>query len=851
MNKQKSVTGVLAKRSFKANRGRNIVAALAVILTTMMFTTLFTMAQSMSKNLLEMTFRQTGYDAQVSFKSITNEQIDKIAAHPDVANIGQSIVLGLAENNALLGRQLEIRWADNSYAKHSFSAPTTGRMPKADDEIALDTTTLDRLDIPHETGQTVTLEWRKDTNSDEKLTSTFNLCGYWEANKSVTSSLAFVNKQYAEQMTEGRPNIDGQVFGLRMAQVTLNSDDNIEKTMDTILSDTGIKNLDYGVNLAYSPEMNAQAAQEGLPMYLGMVLIFISGYLIIYNIFQISVTTDIRFFGRLKTLGTSSKQIRNIILRQSARLCLIGIPIGLVLGYIVGSLLVPVMLGMLGEDAFVAANPIIFIGSALFAAVTVLVSSLRPSQLAGKVSPLEALRCTDIDGGKRKQKKSKKGASVCAMAWSNLGRNKKRTAMVICSLSLGLILLSCFYAKNAAFDLNKYLENEIIADFELTDATHEDRINGYNPQGTTLNESLLNQIYAIKGLESTGSMYTHQFLWDMDEKTTQNLSQYYNKDRISQWEEYDPAGAKALLEAIDQKQAEVVLYGLEGIPLDTITQDDHILSGDYNADLFAEGNHVIAISSAAGDSANSDKQALPAASAGSQVIMEGKTYTVMAVVESLLSVDSAAMEAGRTEAFSLDFIIPADTFCTQWPSNTIRKLYVNVNDSSISNAQKLLDTYSANATPALPFSSKNTITKQYQEETASSAVMGNAISVVIALVGILNFINSMVTAVISRKKEFAMIQSIGMTKNQLCKMLICEGGYYAGITIVVSYCLSALAVNTVVRSMVSDGFSTFRFTLLPLYICIPILLMFAVLIPVLCFRNLGKQSIVEQLRAVD
>ena len=109
----------------------------------------------------------------------------------------------------------------------------------------------------------------------------------------------------------------------------------------------------------------------------------------------------------------------------------------------------------------------------------------------------------------------------------------------------------------------------------------------------------------------------------------------------------------------------------------------------------------------------------------------------------------------------------------------------------------------------------------------------------------------MVTAIISRRREFAMIQSIGMTKRQLRKMLTFEGLYYAGITLVISYILSAFTVGVIVRALTAGGFTTFQFTLLPLIICTPVLLIFAVLLPYLCFRNLEKDSIVERLRAVD
>jgi putative ABC transport system permease protein len=109
----------------------------------------------------------------------------------------------------------------------------------------------------------------------------------------------------------------------------------------------------------------------------------------------------------------------------------------------------------------------------------------------------------------------------------------------------------------------------------------------------------------------------------------------------------------------------------------------------------------------------------------------------------------------------------------------------------------------------------------------------------------------MVTAIVSRKKEFAMIQSVGMTKRQLRKMLVFEGLNYAVLTLLISYTVSAPAVGIVVRGMVEGGYSTFHFTLLPLMICTPVLIAFAVIVPYICFHNLDKQSIVEQLRMVE
>lgn len=838
----------LNQRTFKKNRGRNLVAIIAILMTTIMFTTLFTLAQSMSKNMVEMTFRQTGYDGQASFKSITAEQFSLIADHPDVAEAGESLVLGLAQNKKLGGKQVEIRWSSDINAEHSFAMPTTGTMPTAADEIALDTLILDRLGIPHQLGETVKLEWRKDLAKDEVTTSTFTLCGFWEGNESVYASMAWVSREFADEMI-GDHVADGKtsILGLHTAQVILHSDRNIEATMENILADTGLTGLKFGVNLAYSPEMNATAAQESLPMYLGMVLVFLAGYLIIYNIFQISVTADIQFYGKLKTLGTTTKQIKKLIYGQANRLCVIGIPLGLLLGWLLGMVLVPVLMGRLEGDPVVSANPLIFLGSALFAWLTVTISCLRPARLAGKVSPIEALRMSDAaTTSKKKSKRTRNGASITGMAWANLGRNKKRTVTVICSLTLGLVLLSCFYAKNAAFDMEKYLSELTISDFKLDDSSSANQIGGYDPHGSTLNAELVESVEGLAGLEAIGHQYSHQFELTLDDETVQNIDAFYTQEMLDDWATYDPAGPAQIENAKETHKAIGVLYGMDGIPLDAITQERYLLSGSYDAEKFASGDYVLVIGPAI-DSIEKNA-VLPVPTVGSSIELENRTYTVMAVVYPLQSVDEGAYEGGVQDQLCMSFIIPTVTFQQQWPENALRRLFFNVDDEHIPAAQEMIDAYTKTVDTSLPVTSRKTMAEQYEAETRASAVMGNTISVIIALVGVLNFINSMVTAIVSRKKEFAMIQSVGMTKRQLRKMLICEGLDYAAITLIVSYIVSTLAVGIGVRAMTANEFSTFHFTLMPLMICTPILLVFAVLIPFLCFKNLEKQSIVERLR---
>lgn len=819
----------LTNRSFQKNKGRNFVAIIAVFLTTMMFTTLFTLAQSMGKNMTELYLRQSGTTAHASAKEITDAQIEQIAAHPDIVSYGRSIVAGVAENRELAGRQLEIRYGSDQYAKDSFAYPTSGKMPERKDEIALDAWILEQLGIPLELGQTVTLEWQQGP-------SIFTLCGWWEGNRSSYASMAWVSEEFVlDACNHVSAPKEGQVLGLRMMGITFADDKNIAEKVQKVLRDCGLTDMEFMPNIAYTAEMQSSILAENLPMYGGMLFVFIAGYFIIYNIFQISVAADISFYGMLKTLGMTAKQMKKMIYGQGNRLALMGIPIGLVVGYLLGCVLVPVLIPVSDFKLTISASPVIFIGASLFSYVTVIISCMLPARIAGRVSPIEALRYTDVDSGVRKKcRKSKNGASLPKMAWENLWRNRKRTVMVLCSLTLGFVLMSFFYAKNASFDIEKYLMDLSVADYEIDDAFES---------GQVITDALLEELAALGTVESTGRLYFTNTKLTLSAQARENLRAFYTDERLKEFASYDPTFPlwKDQFDLIiNGGESTYTIYGADGLILEAAINKNYLLNGVFDAENFAGGNYCLAIGPS-----TSPGSLLPTYSVGEKVQIAGREFEVMAVVSPL-----QPMVAGVSEQIcDLPLIIPADCFKELFPECGLRKYYFNVADETLEDANNLLTAHQKATAFGMNIVSRQTIAEQYETQTRAASVMGYMISAVIAIVGMLNFVNSMVTSIISRKREFAMIQSIGMTKRQLCQMLTLEGGYYAGLTLTASYVIGALTVGVLVRGMVEGGFSTFHFTLLPLVCCTPVLLVLAVMIPYLCFRNLEKQSIVERLRA--
>lgn len=194
------------------------------------------------------------------------------------------------------------------------------------------------------------------------------------------------------------------------------------------------------------------------------MIFVITGYLLIRNIFEISVVQEIKKYGLLRTIGTTEKQIKRIVYKQAFWLSIIGISIGLILGYIVGILMLPWILNfMKGEyhnlSVNLSFNPIIFVVAGIFSAITVWVSIKKPFKIAATISPIEATRYYEKDNyhSANKNRLSFKNR-ITEMAWRNLRRNSKRTIFIVLSMILCIILLNSAIAIGNSVDVkNMYL----------------------------------------------------------------------------------------------------------------------------------------------------------------------------------------------------------------------------------------------------------------------------------------------------------------------------------------------------------------------------------------------------------
>lgn len=195
------------------------------------------------------------------------------------------------------------------------------------------------------------------------------------------------------------------------------------------------------------------------------------------------------------------------------------------------------------------------------------------------------------------------------------------------------------------------------------------------------------------------------------------------------------------------------------------------------------------------------------------------------------------------------FYMPTENYLPLCTSPHLVSFPFNVKDGTDTQMKEFLDSYVKDIEPSMDFDCKETYVSSFENLTSLIVTIGGALSIVIGFIGIVNFVNSVLTSIITRRKEFAMLQSIGMTGKQLRKLISFEGLYYSLGTIFASVVFGTLFSVIIVKG-ISDGiwFFTYHFVMWPMLVIYPCLIILTVLIPALLYKQISKTSIIERLR---
>lgn len=862
--KNKKVIRRLSDRSFRASRTRNLMAVIAIALTAMLFTTLFTLGIGTVENFQRQTMRQSGSDCHGVIKNITMEQYDKLSKDPSIMESANCILVAYGvENEAFLKRHLEAWYYPQYHYKHCFIDIIDGRAPEAADEILMDDVSMDLLGLAPEAGQQVTLQLRIKNADATVINRTFTVSGVIKADPALDVGFAIVSEAYlsahADELVYTYDKDYSPTGAVRM-DITFSNSFSIQEKLDKVIEDAGYStdetSPDYVASNANWAYVSGSTEQDPITVGAvagGLLLIILTGYLIIYNIFQISVIRDIQYYGLLKTIGATGRQIKKIIRRQALLLGILGIPTGLVCGYFIGSAMMPKMMAMtsyVGNEVGVSMHPLIFIGSAVFTLLTVWISTGKPARIAAKVSPVEAVRYTEHAGGKKKGKKSTDGGKLPKMALSNLGRNKKRTVLVIFSLSLAIVLLNSVFTVTHSFDLDTYLKRFVSTDFQVANANYFNVMSGYygssedTIQEENLTESFVEYCQSLDGYQDGGRLYMTQNM-GLRKDSWEAPASFPRTADGQPGEEF--GGEIMELNELDEENWLVSFYGMDDFFYSVI----EVYKGESDLETLKEkmdtGKYMLV--SVPTDDYDQIQQDGIVHQPGDKVMLtcaDGQTreFEVLALIK-----DNSYALTNRSYMTPFFYYVPSRVFKEMASDEYLMCFSFNADDDKEEEIADELEAYTTQVEPTMDFESKGYWLEQFDGLIGLFTLIGGVLSLVIGLIGILNFVNSILTGIVTRQGEFAMLEAIGMTKRQLRKMLILEGLYYAIATIGFSLVFGALFSCTALR-VLSGGmwFMKYHFVIWPMLLVFPVLLVLGALVPAAAFRFFKKESVVERLR---
>lgn len=802
----------LSRKMLKSNQSRNRFVVLAILLTTFMIATIFSIGISYTQNYQTMLERSAGTKADLTLSNPTREQREKAASMEGVKKTGLVSTVGLIEaggkENFWLRAMEESAWKEDY---RLLCSDIAGHYPQSEREVMLSRAALETLGIQEPVaGMEISLSYR---TAQGRQTTEMVISGWYTNYDWPQGGLpeALLSEEWLAQGEQTLYIYAGS-----------GKQDLVYNQMERIVQEGQILDAPQG--------FSSDGSEVGLYMALivGMLALFLvlSGYLLIYNIMYISVTRDIQFYGMLKTIGASSKQIRGLVRRQLYWLALIGIPMGLVLAAICSFAITPLAMDIFAGGTYqegimptdISFHPVIFIGTALYDFFTIAISCRKPARTAGRVSPMEALRYTGLPA-KSKNKKGTSGGKLHRMALRNVFRDKKRAVLVFASLFMGVVTLLGVQSFFGSLDVQNYLDTYVPHDFSFQ------HIGGETP----FSQEMAEQVRGIDGVEKVTTVETvngylrfdREQLWPILEETVRQEQKRYREEARNVSELADALEMQARRDEyscamfVRSEGSEAFLAGEEWL---LYTNEDSEASREMVG-------HELTVYTKDGR-----ELTLPV---GGVVTKEEMPfglfyYRPVGAPDGLIMSPKTAEKLGLTSRVQ---VMDVDVDAAKEPE--IKQELMRLG-KQLPNSNYI-------------FESKTGAAEEFEESILAMNFLGGGISLLLILIGVLNFINTMLTGVYNRRRELAIMESVGMTKKQIRRMLTLEGLDYALITTGLIMTLGTLVMEGIGKwsTHVAD-YAVFHYPWGMVSIVMILLLAVCLTVPGLIYHKISKESVIER-----
>lgn len=840
-NNNLKVCRTLASRDLRFHPVKYILLSCAAMMTAALYTFVFLLGSSVEEAYLLNYQYSYGSTSHILYTGLTEKQADTLSGNGSIKNTVCLSSIGQLSDPIIGQRNIKLAVTDRAYAQAVLSVPTKGRLPIKRGEIALDEFTMDSLGVPHEEGSPVSLQWTDPDGKEHK--TTFTLCGWWASPTNFTEACAWITREEAKELLPdyNKENAHNVTLG-----ITLHQPKNLEKQADLILNEQGVAGCSYTTNLAYQDARMEMAEQQARPYYMPVLLVVLCGYLMVYSIVHVTADKDRLFLADLKSMGMTPRQIRQLLLNQGILVSLLGMFPGWAIGFVLHYFITGrVIIGMEENPAlyFLSWQP--FAAAFLCTMATVLLAYLLPFIRLSRMTPAEML-CSISGRLPKKKTTSYEPMTLKQLAFRTLGKNRWRTLLSVVSLLLAVLLLNSVWIRYISVKEDLYLSAMFPWDYSLCDGSAYLSGQQYNEKNTGITEETVEELKKRSEVKSVSVLKSHEVSMKAPTKLCRRITEFYDQPydetkTLRETQEAFPEWLEGLARLEETGNYTGLVIGMDGVYLDYLQEYSPFTSGKFDKEAFASGNYVLA--------GGAYHEGLSSPAEGEEIELMGQRFTVMGSVmhdETYLQ-GKPSLEA----AFNIAYILPMEAFDKLFPGQAYRQLAVNIDKEQQKEFESYLNEYEQRLNRGVGITRRSEYQENFRVARLNLVLPDLVIGLVLTGIALMNFMNMLVSKTVSRKKEFALYESLGMTGTQLRVLLLLEGIFHGALILVILIPATAVFDCFVMPKVVEAAGSwsmVYTCSFLPLWIFAAILGMLAVAVPMLCLHFLTKGSLTERMR---
>lgn len=830
----------VVKSYIMKNKKNSLLIIVSIIISTALFLVMNIISEDARNIMINQAKQELGLK-NVSYWNPTNKQVKDIENNSRVDKVGKSMLLGLHDIGH--DQTLQILWDDKVAQEiNKCYELKEGKLPTKENEIAVDSWYIDQKEMKKPIGQTIKLNYMKPKANGSTLYTgkkDFKIVGVLKSDsilKEQGMSIGAISEECAIKNIPVKDKYD-------QVMLTFKKEKNIPKQVEKLVKEENLNkdymNLNNKLIIAMSDSMILKIPY----IIINMVLSFTT-ILLIYNIFYILVSNRTKNFGILRAVGFIPKDVSKIMILEIFIYSIISIPIGLLLGEVISNLFRDYVIGVIYNIDY--ANSIkspnymsTYIISALLSIFTVIISVYKPLRLCSKIDPMICIRRND-EKIKINQKSiiskfmNKFYKDYGNIASKNIQRNKKRTNVAITSMVIIFFLMFTVYTKSTSNFLNDGgLRWWIPGEYLL----HNIDINTVTKNEKSYDKTTLKYIQNIEGIKEVNAYRDKHFTIQTDDKHMNKTSEYWKTNKHIEQNSEVKNGEKIYNNSTE-------FLGIEDIKI----LDDVLIDGKENLKKLDKEPYIYIDKIASeglnlkkGDKVNINFN-ITDSKTGDYKETKSKKFIIGGIIKNLpLTAQSGTSLSGVMSVNQMNEFTGISTYerFDIWTNKL----------SNQKNIESELNKIIENSGKGILIPYKSEAAEIEKSDNQKAMIMTLVVGVIV-LLSLFNCCNTIVTSINSRSREFALFRGIGISKDEVKKIVVLESYIY----IVVGFIISIIP-TLIVRYIIIKSFETIKLINLKFIIAVILILLVISAIIIITtlktLKNVQGEDFIEQLKTLE